>query len=496
MHEESHSSANLKQRTIKGIAWTAVSRFSDQLINVAVFFVLARLLTPAAFGLAAMAATFIAFVRIFADQGMSKSIIQKRELDEYDLDTAFWTVVLMGLMLTAVGILLSGAVANLFNEPELQPIVAVLSTTFLITSFSNTQQSLMQRNMQFRALAVRTQAAHIFSGAAAVAAALAGFGVWSLVIQAIVMSLVSVVTLWSVSSWRPGLHFSLERFRELFGFGSNMVGLSLMGYLKTRSDDLLIGYFLGPVALGYYTVAYRLTRMVLELMQSVFGSVSFPVFARLQHKPAELQQAFLRFVHTTAAVSFPSFMAMIVLAPTIIVVLFGQQWIPSIVIMQILSLAGFTMSIGYYSGNALVATNRPNLALRLDLLLTSLSVAAFYLAVPYGIVWVATAFTIVRISYYFVYLFFVHRQIRFNLHRYAAGLIAPGMAAALMGGFAFMLNRWVVLPVLPIVQLIIVVSVSLLAYSAALLILQPSLLHEVVRPAARSIFDRGVRLIS
>jgi PST family polysaccharide transporter len=306
------------------------------------------------------------------------------------------------------------------------------------------------------------------------------------------MSLVSAITLWSVSSWRPGLHFSKEKFRELFEFGGKIVGLNIMTYLKTRSDDLLIGYFLGPVALGYYTVAYRLMRMVLELLQSIFGGVSFPIFARLQNKPEELQQAFLRFVHTIALLSFPAFTIMIVMAPTIIAVLFGEQWMPSAVIMQILNMAGFTMSLGYFSSNILVATNQPGLVLRLDVLLTILSIVAFFIATPYGIVWVAIAFTSVRIPYFFVYLWFVHKQIRFSIRRYATSLVAPSIAASLMGAVAFALNRGITLPVLPIVELATFAFVSVCVYLAALLALQPSLVHQLLRPVVQTVLRRGV----
>lgn len=490
MNSSTERPSGIKDRTIKGIAWTSVGVFTDELMALIMFLLLARLLPPEAFGIIAMATTFIAFVNIFADQGLSKSIIQRHELDDLDLDTAFWTTVALGLAFTTLGVVLSGAIAAFYNQPELQPVVAALSFNFVINAFSGTQQGLLQRNLQFRGLTLRMQLARIVSGVVAVIAALIGLGVWSLVIQSLLSGFVGAVTLWTVSSWRPKFRFSKARLTHLYSFGSQMVGLSFLGFLKTRTDDLLIGYFLGPTLLGYYTVAYRLMRTILDASMTIFGRVSFSVFSRLQHETEELAKAVPRFVHSTALLTFPVFMGSIFIAPLIIEALFGEKWLPSVPIMRVLNLAGFTTTIGLYSRMIMTAMNRPGLALRLDAFFTGIMVVAFFVTAQMGIVAVAASYTVVLIPSFFVSLHFARQVVRFDLRAYFGGLAAPMGASLLMGILALLLQNWLQ-PIMPPIAALAVVGVtSALFYLVLVTVMQPSLIQHFYRPFVNTMLHR------
>ncbi|MBK7917791.1 MAG: oligosaccharide flippase family protein [Chloroflexi bacterium] len=136
---------NLRQQAAKGVVWTAIGNWGNQIATIIVFIVLTRLLGPEAFGLVAMATVFTSFMAIFAEQGLGQAIVQREQLEPEHLDTAFWTNLLVGTGLTLLSIMLSGLVAKIFREPKLQPVVAILSVTFVLTALSSTQQALLQR---------------------------------------------------------------------------------------------------------------------------------------------------------------------------------------------------------------------------------------------------------------------------------------------------------------------------------------------------------------
>ena len=172
--------------------------------------------------------------------------------------------------LSIISIFASNAIASLFREPQLVPVIKWLSPIFFLSAMSSVQQAILRRKLAFKSLTVRSLAANLVSGVIAVIMAFSGYGVWSLVAKLLVSAFVNMVMLWQVSDWRPSFRLSIKRFRELFVFGINILGGNFVDFLSVHSDDFLIGYFLGPVALGYYTLAYNLLIVTTDL--SDFGA--------------------------------------------------------------------------------------------------------------------------------------------------------------------------------------------------------------------------------
>ena len=298
----------LQQEAVRGAMWSALEKWGAQLVSTAIFLLLARLLGAEAFGLIALANVFLAFMQIFLDQGFAQAIVQKDKLETEHLDTAFWTSVLMGALFVLLIFAGSGFVADFYKEPDLALIVRWMSVSFLFSGLSSVQSAILQRNMQFKIFAVRSLVATVTCGIAGIGAALMGFGVWSLVVKEIVFGSTGALLLWSTSGWRPGFRFSPEHFKELFSFGINIIGFNFLDFFNRRSDDLLIGYFLGTVALGYYSVAYRLLLIMIKLLTNVTIQVALPTFSKLQKEPDRMRAAFYKVTRYTSLVSFPAFL--------------------------------------------------------------------------------------------------------------------------------------------------------------------------------------------
>ncbi|MEQ9373417.1 MAG: lipopolysaccharide biosynthesis protein [Coleofasciculus chthonoplastes F3-SA18-01] len=471
---------NLRQKAVKGVVWSAIQSWGTQAIAFIVFFVLARLLEPEAFGLVALAGVFLAFIQIFIDQGLSTAIVQRQELEPEHLDTAFWTNLGISLLLTLFGIAAAGVVAELFKEPQLAPILRWLSLSFLFIGLNGVQQAIFERQLAFKALAVRSLVAVVAGGVVGVVMAFLGFGVWSLVGKQLVNGLVGVLALWGASDWRPGFKVSIKHFRELFSFGINLVGIRILSFLSTRGDDFLIGYFLGSVALGYYTVAYRLLQILNELLVTVINKTAIPVFSRIQEEPERLRQALYTATELCSFVACPVFLGISVLAPELIIVIFGEQWIPSIPVMQILMLIGLLYALFYFTDAVIMSVGKSSWSLGVNVVATVANLVAFMLVVRWGIVAVAAAYVIRGYLMSPIRLWLTRKLIHIDLITYFRKFASP-LTASMVMVFTLLvakhfLERMMSLPIL----LAIYIVIGIIIYSVTILIIAPSLTRRVI----------------
>jgi O-antigen/teichoic acid export membrane protein len=224
--------------------------------------------------------------------------------------------------------------------------------------------------------------------------AFAGFGVWALVGQQVAAAALSVVLLWSVTDWRPRLQASAEHFRELFGFGIRVVGSDILGFVSRNADNFLIGVFLGIVPLGIYAVGYRILDTSQRLLINVARKITFPAFSRLQHDPGRMRRAYLRATRAGSVLILPGYIGLALVAPELVVALFGATWTESGPVAAVLFLGGPMLGIQAFSGSLLYAAGHPDVVLRFRVITTVANVIGFAVAVPFGIVAVAAAFTI------------------------------------------------------------------------------------------------------
>jgi PST family polysaccharide transporter len=447
---------------------------------LAVFLVLARLLTPEAFGLVAMAAVFVALMEVFLDQGFAEAIIQRGELDRAHLDTAFWTNLAGGVLLTGLGVSCSGLVAAFFGEPELASVVRWLSLTFLFGSFRAVQFALLRRQLAFGRLAAVTVSAIIVGGVVGVGMALAGFGVWSLVGQQLSTRCVEALGMWLASSWRPRLNFSPQHAQELLLFGVNVLGLNTLTFVNVRVDDLLIGYFLGPVALGYYSVGYRLIRMLVQLVAGTVYTVAFPTFSKIRQQPERLRRAFFTTCQMAAVVAFPAFLGIAALAPEFVRAVFGGQWAPSSPVMRVLALVGMLEAILYFNSALLLAVGKPSWDLAVRTANTVANILAFMVAVRWGIVAVAAAYVVRGYLLSPASVATVRRAMDFAVTSYARLFAAPIVAASgMLAGVIAM--KWLLGGYLgPNLALAVYVGTGIMLYGILLVLLAPGLAVRVV----------------
>ena len=384
----------MRGRIASGLAWKVVSQVFRQLSRVAVVVVLARLLTPSDYGLAAMVLVFSSLILIFADLALGAALVQRRELSELDRSTVFWTSVLTGTAFTLLGVAASWPLAAFYGEPEVQPLFAVLSLSFIVTALGTTQSALLNREMRFKNLELRMMAGTLVGGTAGIAVAWAGFGAWAIIVQQLAIALTSTTLLWVASPWRPRLLFSTASFRALASFSGNVFGTRLLFYANRNLDNLLIGRFLGPAALGAYALAYNVMLMPLSRIAQPIVEVLFPAMSRIQEDRPRMAAMWLRANRMIGAVTIPAMVGLMIVAPEFVLVLFGERWEAATPVIQILAWVGLLQSLQRLNSSVLLACDRTGTLFRYSIVVLVASVIAFGAGLNWGIVGIAAGYAI------------------------------------------------------------------------------------------------------
>lgn len=379
---------------VRGAFWLAGDQFGSRVIDLAFAVILARLLLPEHFGLLAMAATSTAFFRLFANLGLGAAIVQRREVDEEYLSTAFWANLAAGVVLFLV-VAVSGEVLGLvLREPRVGTVVLVLSLRFLIASGSATQVAMISRRLDYRALALRSIGSTAIGGVAGVALAYAGMGVWSLVGQELGSTIAGTVLLYRATGWRPRRQFSWAKFKDLWSFGGPVLLSRLFSYLVRNSDNILVGRYLGASALGFYAFGFSIFAAPLNDFSSIVHRVMFSALSRLQEDERRFKRGFLLATRYTTMILMPIMTGLAVVAPLLVVVVFGPRWAPSGPVVSLLALAGFVVMMTALGPSGLQASGRPELQLKHSVLAVIVYVPAFALGLRWGIIGVAAGYLI------------------------------------------------------------------------------------------------------
>lgn len=470
----------LREKAIKGVFWSAVQNWGSLLVGTAALLVMLRILSAEAFGVFALASAMTVSIELLLRLGFNQPLIQLRELEPPHLNTAFWCSVLCGALLTAFVMLLAAPLARLFDEPQLAPVLRWLSWGFLLGAAGNTHQAVLQRRLSFRTLAMRAVIATAAGSIVGVVMALKGYGLWSLVGQSLTAGTVGTTVLWFTSGWRPGRSVSAKHFRDLFKFGITLVGSEAVNFLNVRVGVLLIGYFLGSVQLGYFAVAQRLLTALLQVLRQTVAPVAFPTFSRLQEQRDQMRHAFYTATRMTAAIGFPAFFGMSVLAPELVEGLFGDGWATSVSVLRILALAGAVESVLFLCASVMLASGKPSWRLVVMLVNGVVNVIAITVAVHlrWGIHAVAAAFVIRVYILAPLWLWSARSLIDVRFRTYLRQLVVPLLASSVMVAVVIAVKQIPTGSLSLTVTLLIYMLVGVVAYAAAVRLAAPSLVDE------------------
>jgi O-antigen/teichoic acid export membrane protein len=425
---------SLKKAAASGIKWATVSQISRQIMGLVTTMTLARILPPSDFGLVGMATIATGFVGVFGDLGTSSAVIQRKNTSDLLLNSLFWINVVIGLLAMLIILVIAPLIASFYQEPRVTLILRVLSLNFVISSLSNIQKAILERNLAFN-ISAKLEIVVVLSGALiGISSAIKGWGVWSLVAQSLTVSIISTILLWLVSQWRPKLIFDWKEFQGVSNYSLNLTAFNIFNFFSRNADYILIGRFLGTQDLGYYTLAYRLMLYPLQNISGVISRVMFPTFSKIQDDNPRFRSAYLKANSTIALISFPLMLGLWALADPFVLTFFGQNWKPVILLLMILSPLGMEQSIGTTVGIIYQVKGRTDWMLRWEMGSGILMVISFVIGLRWGIVGVSAAYTIANFSLTYLSLAIPFRLIQLPVRDFLAALSRPLTSSLFMLG--------------------------------------------------------------
>jgi lipopolysaccharide exporter len=473
---------NLRSQAASGVKWNAVSMAVVTALQYITLAVLARLLNPSDFGLMGMVMVVIGFAQLFADMGISNAIIYRQDSTRGQLSSLYWINILAGLGVFLIVCGASPLIIAFYHEPRLRNLILLSSISFLIVPFGQQFQILLQKELIFNHLAKIEIISSFTNSILAIALALLGLGVFSLIWGQLAGTAISVFLLvrWGRNNWRPSFHFSKEDLKGYIGFGLYQMGEKAVNYFNTNLDYLLIGSMLGAKALGYYTLAYNLVLRPSQKINPVITRVAFPVFSKVRNDIKRLKSGYLKMLRLVSTTNFPIMAGLAVVAPVAVPIIFGNKWLPSIILIQILTIVGLLRSAGNPVGSILLSRGRADLSFKWNLALMVTQIPGLYAGARLGgTTGVATAFSILMCIYsIFIYPILIRRELGPCLKEYVASMwpalwMSGVMAlAVLLSGF-FAQN----LPLL--ILLIVQILCGIGVYSVLIIFNQKELITEV-----------------
>jgi len=376
---------SLKKKSIHGVSWSLVDNISNSGITFLVGIVLARILSPAEFGILGMITVFITISNAIVDSGFSSALIRKTDAKDIDYNTVFYFNLILGFVLYIILFFCSPAISRFFNEPVLVPITRVLGIILIINAFAIIQRTLLVKQVDFKTQTKISLIASITSGIIGIVMALYGFGVWSLVVQQLSRQLLYTIFLWVFNSWFPVWEFSKQSFMELFGFGSKLMISGLIDAIYKNIYYLIIGKFYSAVQLGQYTRAEQFNMVFSSNLTSVVQRVSYPVLSSIQDEGERLKQAYRRVIKSTMLVTFACMLGLAAVAKPLILILIGDKWLPAVIFIQILCFAEMLYPLHAINLNMLQVKGRSDLFLKLEIIKKVIAILPISLGIFYGI---------------------------------------------------------------------------------------------------------------
>jgi PST family polysaccharide transporter len=466
------------------VGWVSVALVGRQVLQLAVTAVLARLLVPDEFGLMSLTLVILGILGLVRDLGTAVTIVQVPNLTRRLIATLFWANVALGVG-GAVGVaVLAPALAELLNEPRLAEIVPVAAIAFLISSLSIVQQALLERSMRFRTVAMIEVTSISAGGVVAIAGAFAGWGVWSLVAQAITTAATGTVLYTAAGDWRPTREFSAADLRGVSRFSLSVTGFNLFNYAARNADYVLIGATLGAGALGQYTLAYRVMLYPLQAVSAVISRATFPVYARLQTDSARLRQLYLRAVSMIGLIAFPVVFGVMATSDRLVAVLFGPDWAEAGEVLAILAPVGLFQVITMTVGPIYQAAGRSGAMLAWGIGSGVVTIVAFAIGLRWGIVGVAAAYLIVTIILAYPGLAVPYRLIGLTVPAMLRVVVRPAICGATMYLAVSIASRASGQPVGSLATFLVLVVGGAAIYLILTLALNRAVLGELVRAVA------------
>ena len=457
-------SESLKNKTVKGVGWSFIDNLSSSGITFLVGLVLARLLTPSEYGIMAILTIFIAVSNSIVDSGFSNALIRKTDAKQVDYNTVFlFNLLVSGLLYVAL-FFAAPAISVFFKEPLLVEVMRVIGWVLVINALAIIPRTLFVKAVNFKTQTKVSLIASISSGVVGIGMALAGMGVWSLVGQQLSRQLLNTLFLWIYCKWRPVWEFSVQSFKELFGFGSKLLLSGLLDTVFKEIYSLVIGRCYTSAQLGQYTRANQFNQIFSSNLTTVIQRVSYPVLSSIQDEPERLRDAYRKVIKSTMLISFACMLGLAAVAKPLIILLIGEKWLPAVGFLQIICFSGMLYPLHAINLNILQVKGRSDLFLKLEIVKKIIAVGPLVLGVLFSIEYMLWGSVCTSFIAYFLNSYYSANLIKYPTKEQVKDILPTFLvsfttAAAMWSLTLLPLSNWLLLPLQCLLGIILAVFI-------------------------------------
>lgn len=465
---------SITSQSVKGIIWSAVERFSLQGVQFFIGVVLARLLSPSDFGMIGMLAIFLNVSQIFVDCGFSNALIREKNATDRDYGTAFLLNFFISLVCFGILFLIAPFVADFYQLPDLKLVMQVVALTLIINALFAVHKAKLSRAVDFKTQSKATFCSAAISGILGVTMAYCGFGVWSLVWQSIANAVLNLFFYTIMLKWFPKPCFDRNSFHSLFSFGSKLLLSNLIHCIYSNLYSIVIGKKFSATSLGFYTRADHLAAFPSMNVATILSRVTYPILSKLQDDNDKLLDVYKKYLQLSCFLIFPLMIGLSVLAKPTILVMLGEKWAESILLMQILCFALMLDPICNINLNLLYVKGRSDLVLKLEIVKKTIAIIILFSSIQFGLVGMCLGRACYSVIATFLNMTYTRRFIDLSIFGQVK-LFTPSLLLSLsMGAFLWLGMDWISLNG---VQLLVGIPAGIVFYFSLAYILRMSSLQ-------------------
>ena len=428
---------SIKNKTISGLKWSFTDNMVNQAIHFVIGLVLARLLSPTEYGIIGMAMVFIAVSQTFIDSGLSQALIRKQGCSDADYNTMFYTNIALGVATFSIIFFAAGAISRFYDNPDLYLLTRVMAINLIINSFGMVETAMLTRQVDFKRQTKISLISNVSSGIIGIVLAFIGFGYWSLAIKTLCQNFFRVLLLHYTSSWKPKLVYSIESFKELFGFGSKLLIAGLINTVYSNVYKLVIGKYFSATELGFYTRAQQFKNLPSQNIQSTTQRVTYPVLASMIGDDRKLKAGYKKLIKLMFYITSTLMLLMIINAREIVLILIGEQWAPSIDYLKIICISGMLYPLHSLNLNMLNAKGRSDLFLWLEIIKKIMVIPVIVIGIQFGMIVLLWSMVFNSFFAYLINAFYSAKLINYPTIEQLKDIAPTFIHTLVMAGLAF-----------------------------------------------------------
>lgn len=389
-------------KIVKGFAWTAIERFSIQFVQFILGIIIARLITPAEYGVLGILMVFINISQVFIDSGLGSALIYYNNSKKEDVQTTFTFNLGISTILFIILYFASPYLEIFFHLNHLSKYMQVSALVLFTNSLIVVPTALLKIRLDFRSLAISNLTSTVLSGIFGVLMAYLGYGVWALIGQLLSKSFLQFILLFIQCKWIPRLFFHKESFKRLYNYGIKIFSASCITKLVDESTSFFIGKILDPSSLGLFTRANQFASLPTTSLGTMISSVLFPALSTLKTDDKEFESVYIKSIKYQALLSIPLFLWIAMICEPMIKLLLTDKWIEVVPVLQVLCLGRILAPTTNITEQALNAKGRSDLFLKQQSIKMCCKTILIICAIPFGLIAIASADALFTLSQFFI----------------------------------------------------------------------------------------------